>query len=79
MKSANQKLAGKRVAIQINLLSMVKILSWIVKSLNDLNEQKEVKLLHNKYEVGVIGLVETKIKANKMDKVAKKDDNISPF
>lgn len=43
---------------------MVKILSWDTRGLNVLNKQKEVKLICNEVEIGLIGFLKTRIKAN---------------
>lgn len=51
---------------------MVHFLSWNVRELNAPNKQKEVKLLCNEEKVGLIGLLETKIKKDKMDQLADK-------
>ncbi|WMV41864.1 hypothetical protein MTR67_035249 [Solanum verrucosum] len=51
---------------------MVSMLCWNVRGLNALNKQKEVLLLCNKEKVGLIGLVETKVKSQNMEKVVKK-------
>lgn len=52
------------------VLGMINILSWNVRGLNGLNKQREVKLLCNELEVGLIGLLETKIKSNRIDAIA---------
>lgn len=51
---------------------MDNLLCWNVRGLNAPNKQKEIKhkLLCNKKNVGFVGLVETKIKANNIAKVA---------
>nr|XP_033514585.1 uncharacterized protein LOC117279202 [Nicotiana tomentosiformis] len=51
---------------------MDNMLCWNVRGMNALNKQKEVKLLCNKEEIGLIGTLETKIKAEKIDQVASK-------
>ncbi|XP_075080662.1 uncharacterized protein LOC142166136 [Nicotiana tabacum] len=50
---------------------MVNILSWNVRGLNGLNKQKEVKLICNENNVGLIGLLETKIKFNRVPEIAR--------
>lgn len=55
-----------------HLLEMVSILSWNVRGLNAPNKQKEIKLLCNEERVGLIGLLETKVKQNKVDQLANK-------
>lgn len=42
---------------------MDKILSWNVRGLNNINKQKDVKQYIQKLRVGVVRLLETKIKA----------------
>lgn len=49
---------------------MVNLLCWNVRGLNGPNKQKEVKLICNNEKVGMIGLLETKIKINKFDQIA---------
>lgn len=44
--------------------------SWNVRGLNAPNKQKEVKLLCNDEKVSLIGLIETKIKREKLDQLA---------
>lgn len=51
---------------------MVKILSWNARGLNAPNKQKEVKLLYNSEQVGLVGLLKTKIKRNKIDMITGK-------
>ncbi|KAH0696002.1 hypothetical protein KY289_013484 [Solanum tuberosum] len=54
------------------ILRIVNMLSWNVRGLNGPNKQKEVKLLCSEEHVGLVGLLETKIKSNKIDQVADK-------
>lgn len=42
---------------------------WIVRGLNGPNKHTEVKLLRNKLNVGIIGMVETKIKVVRLERV----------
>lgn len=51
---------------------MVNILGWNVRGRNGSNKQKEVKLLSNEEQVELIGLLETKIKINKIEKLVEK-------
>lgn len=51
---------------------MVKILSWNMRGLNGLSKQKEIKLICNELEVDLIGLVETKIRYNRVSMIAEK-------
>lgn len=46
-------------------------LIWNVRGLNGPNKQKEVKLLCNKMNVGIVGLVENKLKSGRIEVVAK--------
>ncbi|XP_060182858.1 uncharacterized protein LOC132612786 [Lycium barbarum] len=52
------------------LVGMASLLSWNVRGLNGPNKQKEVKLLYIEERVGLIGLLETKIKKDKIQQVA---------
>ncbi|KAH0675380.1 hypothetical protein KY285_023181 [Solanum tuberosum] len=54
------------------IMGMVNMLSWNVRGLNGPNKQKEVKLFCSEEHVGLVGLLETKIKSNKIDQVAAK-------
>lgn len=49
---------------------MVNLMSWNVRGLNYLNKQKKVKLLHNEQEIGLVGLLKTRIKVNKVNNIA---------
>ena len=51
---------------------MVNMLYWKVRGLNAPNKHKEVLLLCNKEKAGLVGLVETKVKSENMDKVVNK-------
>ncbi|XP_060182554.1 uncharacterized protein LOC132612270 [Lycium barbarum] len=51
------------------LVGMLKVMNWNTRGLNGLNKQKEVKIFCNEQEVGLIGLLETKIKADKVEKI----------
>lgn len=44
-------------------MGMDNILCWNVRGLNAPNKQNEVKLLCNKENIGLAGLLETKVKA----------------
>ena len=53
-----------------------------MRGLNGLNKQKEVKLLCNENNVGLIGLLETKIKINRVPELARtmfEDGNLLPI
>lgn len=52
-----------------NHLVMVNILSWNVRGLNGLNKHEVVRLLCINKDVGLVGLLETKLKNNKMGSV----------
>lgn len=52
-------------------LGMVNLLCWNIRGLNGPNKQKEVKLLCSKENIGLVGLLETKIKRNKIENVAR--------
>ncbi|KAH0695976.1 hypothetical protein KY289_013458 [Solanum tuberosum] len=54
------------------IMGMVNMLSWNVRGLNGPNKHKEVKLLCSEEHVGLVGLLETKIKSKKIDQVADK-------
>lgn len=56
---------------KFSLLGMDILLICKVRGLNVPNKQKEVKLFCNKHEAGLIGLLETKIKSNKIEKISK--------
>ncbi|KAM3237405.1 hypothetical protein P3L10_012434 [Capsicum annuum] len=49
---------------------MINLLSWNVRGLNAPNKQKEVQLLCNEENMCLIGLLETKIKREKIDSLA---------
>lgn len=51
---------------------MVNLIVWNVRGLNGPNKQEEVKLLCNNEEVGLIGLLENKVRKEKFDQVATK-------
>lgn len=51
---------------------MDNILCWNFRGMNAPNNQKEIKLLSNKENIGLVGLLETKIKVNKVDLIASK-------
>lgn len=52
------------------ILLMDNLLVWNVRGLNGPNKQKEVKLLRNRVKAGIVGIVETKIKASRIKRVA---------
>ncbi|XP_060195300.1 uncharacterized protein LOC132624555 [Lycium barbarum] len=68
MKCKPRKLARLR-GLKITPQGMVKMLSCNVRGLNGLNKQKEVRLLCNEQEVGLVGLLETRIKTNKVNMI----------
>jgi len=49
---------------------MAHIASWNVSGFNWPNKQEDIKLFLQFYNVGLIGLLETKIKSQKVDKIA---------
>nr|XP_009600461.1 uncharacterized protein LOC104095915 [Nicotiana tomentosiformis] len=51
---------------------MVNCLAWNVRGLNAPNKQREVKLLCYKERTGLIGLLETKLKQDKVQKIIEK-------
>lgn len=48
---------------------MVYILAWNVKGLNAPNKQKKVIHLCNERSVGLVGLLETKVKESRVDNI----------
>lgn len=50
---------------------MDSLLCWNVRGLNGPNKQRETRCLCNRHETGLVGLLETKIKANKIEQVEK--------
>ncbi|XP_019233350.1 PREDICTED: uncharacterized protein LOC109213958 [Nicotiana attenuata] len=50
------------------LLQMVSLLAWNVRGINAPNKQKEVKLLCNEHNIGIVGLLETKVKASRCER-----------
>lgn len=51
---------------------MVNLLSWNIRGLNSPNKQKEIRLLCNEQEARLVGLLETKVKVNKIEGLANK-------
>lgn len=45
---------------------------WNTRGLNGPNKKKEVKLFCNEQQVGLVGILENKIKSNKLPQVAEK-------
>lgn len=60
--SGNARVKEMWEAISLLSLRMGSLLSWNVRGLNAPTKQKEVKLLYNMEEIGLVGLLETKIK-----------------
>lgn len=50
---------------------MVNLLCWNIWGLNGPSKQKEVKLLCKETRVGLMGLLETKVKAHRVEQVVK--------
>lgn len=48
------------------------ICSWNIRGLNDPSKIKEVKKIISKYNIKVIAILETKVKANKASNIQKK-------
>jgi len=46
------------------------IVSWNIRGLNWSNKQEEVRSFFNNNKVGIIGLLETKVKIRNLDKIA---------
>lgn len=57
------------VALQSLLSGMDSYLSWNARGLNVPNKKREVKFLCSKERVGLIGLLETKVKSNKLEQI----------
>lgn len=51
---------------------MVKLLTWNVRGYNAPNKQKEVKFICNEEKIRLLGLLETKVKSNKIEELANK-------
>lgn len=45
---------------------------WNVRGMNSPNKQKEIKLLCNAGNIGLVGLLETKVKVDIIDQLANK-------
>lgn len=63
---------GMRVVELFRYLGMVRIMCWNIRGLNAPNKQREVKSLCRNEEVGLVGLLETKVKRNKIVDIATK-------
>lgn len=59
------------VSLALKMLDMIKILTWNVKALNTSDKQKEVCNLMMNHDPKICYLVETKIKTENKDNVAK--------
>lgn len=59
-----------REALQFLSQEMDNLLCWNIRGLNGPNKQREVNILCNNERIGLLGLVETKIKANKITEKA---------
>jgi len=46
------------------------ITSWNIRGLNGPNKQEDVKIFLNKTKIGLVGLVETKVKRENEEQVA---------
>lgn len=60
---------GNEGVVPSSLQGMVKLLSWNTRGLNGLSKQKEVKLFYTYQNVGLVGLLEIRIKSNKMENI----------
>jgi len=49
---------------------MDRICSWNIRGLNWPNKQEDVKIILHEKHIGFIGLLETKVKENKAEKIA---------
>jgi len=49
---------------------MVNIIAWNMGGLNNPNKQLDIKLFLSKHDVGLVGLMETKVKEENIDMVA---------
>ena len=49
---------------------MDNILCWNVRGLNGLNKKEDISLVLNKHNVGLVGLLETKVKPHNINRVA---------
>lgn len=59
-----------RVARLCHLREMDNILCWNVRGMNAPNKQREVRLLCNKESTGLVALLKTKIKVDKVSQMA---------
>lgn len=51
----------------LSLSQIDRVLCWNVRGVNNINKQKAVKDLIHRYVVGLVGLLETKVKAPNLD------------
>ena len=49
---------------------MNRIYSWNVRGLNWPNKQEDIKIFLHEKKIGIIGLLETKVKERNVDKIA---------
>ena len=49
---------------------MDRVCSWNVRGLNWLNKQEDIKIFLQEKRIGIIGLLETKVKERNVDKIA---------
>ena len=49
---------------------MFNIIAWKVRDLNNPNKQEDIKIFLNKHEVGLMALLETKVKKENINVVA---------
>ena len=49
--------------------TMDRICSWNIRGLNQTNKQEDVKIFLHENQIGFIGLLETKVKENKAEKI----------
>ena len=54
---------------EVPLPPMDRIMVWNVRGLNQLEKQKDVKKMIEKYHIGLVGLLETRVKASKLGAV----------
>ena len=54
----------------MTLFPMDNIASWNIRGLNWPNKQEEVKLFMHTNKIGLLGLLETKVKDQKVDMIA---------
>jgi len=51
---------------------MTNIIRWNIQGLNWLNKQEEIKIFLHKNDIGILGLLETKVKIPKVETIASK-------